>query len=142
MTTRSPRRNGGFTLIEIIVTIVILAFVATMVATYMTSAVANSALPVNRVINRGSAQGIMEAVSADYRQLMLQNSSNLGKALSDLKANIEEGTYSSYSGAYTGAAQYITFDTNGAEQSASGTSPILKVTITVGDQTVVALFSR
>jgi prepilin-type N-terminal cleavage/methylation domain-containing protein len=141
MTTRSPRRNGGFTLIEIIVTIVILAFVATMVASYMTSAVANSALPVNRVINRGSAQGIMEAVSADYRQLMIQNS-YLGKALNDLKTNIESGTYSSYSGAYTGAAQYITFDTNGAEQSASGTSPILKVTITVGDQTVVALFSR
>ncbi|NJB68565.1 prepilin-type N-terminal cleavage/methylation domain-containing protein [Desulfobaculum xiamenense] len=139
MTSRHARsRQHGFTLIEIIVTIVLLAFVATIVANYMMSAVAHSSLPVVRVLDRGSAQGVVEAASADYRQLLADNPSASQTALSTLKSRLEGGHY----GTYTVETKYISFDGSGMEQTAPSGDNILKVRITVGDQTVVTLFAR
>ncbi|GAB6177531.1 hypothetical protein JCM16814_24220 [Desulfobaculum senezii] len=147
MTTRSPRRNGGFTLIEIIVTIVILAFVATMVASYMTSAVANSARPVNRVLARGAVQGIIEAINSDYRALKvdeLLDQNTDGDILNTLQNHVAAGANSNE---YYGATPYE-YETTFMRLSGSnvietsGQSNILKIRITVQDQTVITLFSN
>lgn len=144
MSIRTNRHlERGFTLIEMIVTITLLGFVAAMVANYMMNAVANSAVPVVRVMDRGAAQGIMEAISSDYRALLVKDPDT---ALSKLKQHIEKGEKDE-SEAYYGSVEYesetafIDFNAAGQETT-STTSDILKVTISVNEQTVVALFSR
>lgn len=72
MKMRKEYSAAGFTLIEVIVTLVVLALTVGMMATYFGTAISRSSDPIGRLIsstNQNSAQQIMEKITAQYSQI-------------------------------------------------------------------------
>jgi len=153
--TRQPDRpgpglgRGGFTLLEVIVTIVIAAIMGAFFAQFVSTNVIHSADPVYRVQNLSGAAHIMEYMSADYKRL----ASTQSNFLTIFKDYVDYGNtlpkpvgyegypyYGSYQIVYN---DYIKF-VSGSEQPETdpANQRILKVTIRRGDQAVTALFTR
>jgi prepilin-type N-terminal cleavage/methylation domain-containing protein len=66
-----PRENdseSGFTLIEVIITIVIVAVVAAMMTTYFGTSITQSSIPIFRLNAAASLNEILEKISAQYGQ--------------------------------------------------------------------------
>ncbi len=64
--TGKHRGSFGFTLIEVIMTIVVVAVLAAMIYTYFGPAITGSSTPVARLESALGAQSAMENVTADY----------------------------------------------------------------------------
>ena len=71
------RNQGGFTLIEVIVTIVILAIAATAFVAYFSRAFTGSAVPAGQVQRQYALIQKMETVTAQYRQALATGTLNL-----------------------------------------------------------------
>jgi prepilin-type N-terminal cleavage/methylation domain-containing protein len=145
----SGRGQDGFTLIEIIVTIVIAAIMGVFFAQFVYTGVIHSADPVKRVQNYSRASEIMENMTAQYKNLAATQTNFLAV----FKDYVDYGSESPHplvraGYPYFGSYQiihnkYIKFvsgveadETNVANQN------VLKVTIRCGDQTVTSLFTR
>ena len=113
--------SHGFTLVEIIATIIVMGILAAFFIHFMGTAVNYSWEAVEIVGGEASAEGIIEQIIADYVREM---NSAPDSALATLVSNNSGGTYG---GNVTMA--YIGFDENGNEiPVTSGTSELLKVT--------------
>lgn len=146
----NPERinETGFTLIEVIVTLVVGAVLGTIIVTYMGTALTESAIPVLRVQHSNTLGQVVENITANYNKL---NSNDLNNgtsvALATLSANINNGHvpasvpyYGPYSIVYKG---YIAFDGSGNQISdTSGDNRVLKITLQQGDQIITTLFTR
>lgn len=69
MKSRINDSPAGFTLIEVIVTIVVLAFVTSMMASYFGTAITQSSAPIFRLNNTTSLNRIIENITAQGRQI-------------------------------------------------------------------------
>ena len=69
MKSHQPPYESGFTLIEVIVTIVALAFVVTMMASYFGTAMMQSSAPLARLNAVSGLNLIMEKITAQYNQI-------------------------------------------------------------------------
>jgi prepilin-type N-terminal cleavage/methylation domain-containing protein len=147
---RTGRGQGGFTLIEVIVTIVIAAIMGVFFVQFVGTSVIHSADPVLRVQNLSGTTHIMEYMTADYKRLASTQSNFLaifkdyvGYGQTTTKPPGYEG-YPYYGSYEVLNNKYIRFNTSGAEEDdpdqVSGRT--LKVTIRRGDQLVTALFTR
>jgi len=132
----------GFTLIEIIVTIVVAAILSSMFLQFMGTTLTGSVEPFIRVGDTLKLNGTMEGIKAHYHEIIADAPSSLD----DFKSAIQDGNdveNDPYFGDYLVAySDYITFDSGGIE--ITGGNRILKVTIsdTRGEQKVTALFAR
>jgi prepilin-type N-terminal cleavage/methylation domain-containing protein len=144
---RAYRGQGGFTLLEIIITIVIAAIMGVFFAQFVYTGVIHSADPVRQVQNMSTATHIMEYMSADYKRLAATQSNFLA-TFKDYVDNGNKKTgrppdypyYGIYDIVYN---NYVIFDGSRKEQTAGPTEQnILKVTIRHGTQTATALFTR
>jgi prepilin-type N-terminal cleavage/methylation domain-containing protein len=143
--------RGGFTLIEIIVTIVIAAIMGVFFVQFVGTNIIHSADPVLRVQNLSGATHIMEYMTKDYKWLA-STQSNFLATFKDYVAygNGDTGRYPGkptgfpYYGQYDIVYNdYVIFDGTRMEQPAGPTEQnILKVSIRRGDQTVTSLFTR
>jgi prepilin-type N-terminal cleavage/methylation domain-containing protein len=131
---KCDRRCKGFTLIEVIITLLVAAVLALILVTFMGTGVTRSTMPVIWTQNQYELSEVMDKITADYRSAV----SNTGFDLSDFKTQIDS-TYSSYI-ADTGYTEFIW---NGSfyEESGSDTN-ILKVTIGKNDQALTVLFTQ
>lgn len=139
--------QGGFTLLEIIITIVIAAIMGVFFAQFVYTGVIHSADPVRQVQNMSTATHIMEYMTANYKSLAATQSN----FLATFKDYVDNGNkitgrppgypyYGIYDIVYN---DYVIFDGSRQEQTASPTERnILKVTIRHGNQTATALFTR
>lgn len=126
----------GFTLIEVIITIVVAAILAGLFVTYIGPNLIGSSVSAARAQDHYELMGIMEKINKDYVQLMKDEDPNV---LDTLQSRIAAGNY----GAYTQSTKFITFDASNTEQSAETPgSNTLKVTITKNDQTITSLFTK
>ena len=151
---RKGCRQKGFTLLEVIVTIVIAAIMGVFFAQFVYTGVIHSADPVRLLQNMyggdASAPGvtsIMEKMTVTYKNLAATQSN----FLTTFRGYVDNGNKTTgrpdgcpYFGPYQIIHNdYIVFDDSRQEQAAGSTERnILKVTIRSGSQTATALFTR
>ncbi len=139
----------GFTLLEVIVTIVIAAIMGVFFAQFVGTNVIRSADPVYRVQNLSGAAHIMEYMNADYKRLAATQSN----FLTIFKDYVAYGNTTAKPAGYEGYPYYGSYQVlqndyvkfvSGAEQPETdpANQRVLKVTIRRGDQAVTALFTR
>jgi prepilin-type N-terminal cleavage/methylation domain-containing protein len=146
---RQGRGQGGFTLIEIIVTIVIAAIMGVFFAQFIYTGVIHSADPVRQVQNFSRASEIMEKMTAQYKNLAATQSNFLPifKDYVDYgnePSHPEERSGYPYWGPYQKIHNdYIKFSSGvEATETNAANQRVLKVTIRYGDQMVTSLFTR
>ncbi len=132
------KNENGFTLIEIIITIIVASILGSIAYQFMGTGMVGSALPVNRVKDQFMLNGIIEEMTADYRNFVVVSNSisqELGDTnLIDFKDDV--AIIKKY-GDYIDFCDYIQPDPD-IDQG----ERILKVILKKGDQTVTALFTR
>jgi prepilin-type N-terminal cleavage/methylation domain-containing protein len=119
--TAKINSSHGFTLIEIIATIIVMGILAAFFMHFMGTAVEYSWEAVEFVEGEAAAEGMIEQIIADYVREM---NSAPDTALATLVSNNSGGAYGG-----NVAMAYIEFDENGNEiPASSGTSELMKVT--------------
>jgi prepilin-type N-terminal cleavage/methylation domain-containing protein len=139
----------GFTLLEILVTIIIAAFIAVLLMQVMGGHTWRSFWPL-QAFNRSMAlQETMSDIASHYRDLLIRDDT----PLVTLQSNIEDGDY--WSGkSYASEMQTETFCINFNEDAprtwsdtktsdiCSSSDTILRVTLRYNDQSLTTLFTR
>lgn len=142
---RRMKDAKGFTLIEVIVSLIVASILGVMLVTFMGSTVVQSANPVVLAQNGTFLNQIMENVSADYKFLMNTSATPLTTFITRVGA---EGTSQTYyadpSHSYTVVDNHLISFTSGspATEQPDGAGKILKVTIKYQNLTVTALFTE
>jgi prepilin-type N-terminal cleavage/methylation domain-containing protein len=125
----------GFTLIEVIVTIIAAAIVGVIFINFMGTAMSKSARPVEMVQGEALAEATLERIISDY---VLKINQNDATALGLIKTDIDS---KAIYGANVTAA-YVDFDTNGNEISDSSKLRTLKVTVAVAGNDLVTILTK
>lgn len=130
------RSDMGFTLLEVIVSLIVLSIFSAAFISFFQTQIAGSTQPVIDVQEGFVLDEIMEKIKADYELLHTADAT----PLLTLQANINASTY----GTYTAVTKLINFDASGNEEALACTvnCTSLKVTITVGDQSLTTVFSK
>jgi prepilin-type N-terminal cleavage/methylation domain-containing protein len=66
MKTRKNNLKSGFTLIEVIISLVVVAIVAAMIAVYFGTSYTQSSVPISRLMAADNLNQIMEKITGDY----------------------------------------------------------------------------
>ena len=133
--------KNGFTLIEIIFSILIVSFFATILVNLTDTNVKRSGKVLNMVQDGFSFAEIMEKITADYNKLLKDNSDDPIAALKNYVeiGNVEGNT--PYYGDYTFETDYIIFDGYDEALGTTGDNT-LKIKIFYKNQSVTALFTN
>jgi prepilin-type N-terminal cleavage/methylation domain-containing protein len=147
----SENKQGGFTLIEIILTLVIAAVVGAGLVQYMGSAFVKSSIPIQRLRQAYELQQVMENITADYRENYTSNLSADAeeKGLSWAIGEGEQTKYAPVGGQYTVIHNvFIKFVDQGGDNYDETTpleegdpEDLLKVTIKNDSGILTTLFS-
>jgi prepilin-type N-terminal cleavage/methylation domain-containing protein len=133
LTEESNQR--GFTLIEVIVTIMATAILGVIFINFMGTAMSKSVRSVEMVQGEASAEAVLESIIADYVLKMNQNNAT---ALGLIKTDIDNKTYGD-----NVTATYIIFDSGGIEAAdTAGLNRTLKVTVAAAGNDLVTLLTR
>jgi prepilin-type N-terminal cleavage/methylation domain-containing protein len=132
----------GFTLIEVIVTLVVAAILGTILVQFMGTSLTRSAEPIIMVQEGFSLSEVMEKMTAHYKYLLATDSTPLKNFEIDIRnGNLPENT--PYFGDYSIQQPiYITFSGGNEAPDTSGDNRILKAIISKGDQSLAALFTK
>ena len=148
-TFKRMKKNGGFTLIEVIVTLIVASILGTMLVTFMGTTMTGSVQPLLRVQQSNTAGQIMENIITDYNKLNFDdNGAGTTIALSTLKTRVLAGsTTSSYYGAIYALPynDYVTLNSDGTTApiaDGTGNNRTLRVSITKESQTLTTLFTK
>jgi prepilin-type N-terminal cleavage/methylation domain-containing protein len=126
----------GYTLVEVIATIVVTAILGVIFINFMGTAVSKSTQTVDVVQSEAAAEGVLERIAGEY---VLKMNLDFTTALGLIKADIDSQTVY---GANVSAV-YITFDAGGNEVPlTSGTSRTLKVTVAAAGSDLTTLLTQ
>jgi type II secretory pathway pseudopilin PulG len=131
----------GLTLLEIIVSIILASIMGAMLVQFMGTSMIKSAKPLARLQQNLTLNDIMENITADYKKLLMDNST----PIATLKGYIDSGNVvgnTPYYGNYTPTTNYILFNGGNETNDGGGTNRLLKVTLTSGDQSISCLFTK
>jgi prepilin-type N-terminal cleavage/methylation domain-containing protein len=131
----SPMNKEGFTLIEVIVTFVVAAILATLFVNYMGGNLIGGSTSAVRAQDHYELIAVGEKMNIDYNKLMNAGDTNV---LGTLQSRIAAGNY----GQYTQVTKFITFDSGTERIAATPGSNTLKATISRGDQTITIIFTK
>jgi len=136
--------NQGFTLLEVIITLIVGSILGAILVQFMGTSMKNSFEPVLMVQDGNGVFEIMEKLNSDYKMRLMTSTVN---PLGDFRTDVINGMLPLVDpviGHYTVVTKYITF-TGGVENVApdpSSDPDVLKVTITHGGQSLTALFTK
>ncbi len=138
---------GGFTLVEIIVTLTLLAILGGVVLPYFVGGITRGTKPLEMVKEGMKLTTVMERITAHYRRLLADKTIPVLATLHDDVLVGNDVSEIPYFGAYDPPnLKYLNFDgTTRIEEAAAGTPPackVLKVTITHNGQSLTALFTE
>lgn len=142
------KKNQGFTLIEVIISLVVAGILGAMLVAFMGTGMMKSANPVLIAQNGAYLNRIMDKMTADYKYQMttaLKNNLSPSTGLSNLISHLDTANYySDTSHPYTVTKKRISFSgTPPVENSAEdASSKILKVTVTYRDLKATTLFTE
>jgi prepilin-type N-terminal cleavage/methylation domain-containing protein len=143
------KKDNGFTLIEVIVTLIIASILAAMLVNFMGTTMSGSVQPLIRVQQANTAGQVMENITTDYNKLTSDDNDNgTSIALSTLQTRVQAGsTNPGYYGAgYTIVHNdFVTLNSDGTTPpiaDASGENRTLRISITQGSNTFTSLFTR
>jgi prepilin-type N-terminal cleavage/methylation domain-containing protein len=130
--------NKGFTLIEIIATIIIMGILSAFFIHFMGTALDNSWKSVELVAGEAEAEGKLEEIIAYFTsKINVNDDTQIDNALSIVKSHVE----SEFSEDVT--MEYIVFNSSGAEEAdGSGENRNLKVTIEAPGNNLTAILTK
>lgn len=132
---------GGFTLLEVVVTLIVISLLGALLAEVLGTGVQRSAEPIVHIQHGYRLTGVLDRITADYEEVYRDG--QIGFA--DFKRNIENGNLpgnTPYYGDYTADTAYIVFQDGVETEDTAGTNRLLRVTVEVPGQAVTAVFSR
>jgi prepilin-type N-terminal cleavage/methylation domain-containing protein len=129
---------NGFTLVEVIVTILIAAIMGAFFIQFMGTAMSRSVRAIENVRDEASAERIMEQIVADYVAEI--NKADPISALGTMIAN-NSNPINKY-GINTVTMSYINFSPGGAEQPSGGQTRTLKVTVQAPGSNLITLLTE
>jgi len=103
-------KENGFTLIEVIVTLVFVAILSTMIYTYFGSSITQSGMPVIRIGKAMEIQTVIENIVADYKRLNDGSSYDIATLKSRIAATPGTTGSGNYGGIGTSAISYTVVD--------------------------------
>ena len=144
------KSGKGFTLIEVIVSLIVAGILGAMLVAFMGTSVMKSANPVILAQNGTYLNAIMEKMYAEYRYYMSYGALNgqspsaaYGYFNNNVGTEGATGThYSDASHPYTVVANHTITISGSPPTEASGSSAIHKVTIKYRDLSATALFTE
>lgn len=141
-------KASGFTIIEVIVTLIIASILGAMLVNFMGTTMSGSAQPLLRVQQANTAGQVMENITTDYNKLTSDDSDNgTSIALSTLQTRVQTGStdISYYGAVYTIVHNdFVTLNSDGTTPpiaDTSGENRTLRVSITQGSNTFTSLFT-
>ena len=138
---RIVTNQSGFTLLEVIISLIIASILGSIAYQLMGTNIVKSALPINRVKDQFELNGMVEDMTADYRNFVVI-SANISNEPGDTNLiDFKEYIESKYS---ESSCEYIQPEDpeNTGDPALNHGERILKVTFTKGDQTVTTIFTR
>jgi prepilin-type N-terminal cleavage/methylation domain-containing protein len=128
-------KQSGFTLVEVIATLLVTAILGAIFIQFMGTAMSKSVRSVEMVQGEASAEAVLERINADYVLKMNQDNTT---ALGLIKTDIDNKTV--YGNNVT--ASYIVFVGGTEVPDLVGPYRTLKVTVAAAGNDVVTLFTR
>lgn len=129
------KNNGGFTLIEVIISLVVAGIFAAMLASFMGTSMMRSANPVINAQYGNYLNSIMENMYSDYKYQMYNavlNGQTPQTAYSVFDSHVNTANYySDASHPYTVTKKTISFTGNPPQEIEDANSKIHKITITI-----------
>ena len=132
--------DRGFTLLEIVITLVVASILGAVLAQYMNTALSRSTEQITFIQESFSLNRIIEEMTTDYKNLLETDSD----PLTTLETYIDNGNAEAndpYYGPYSPVTDYILFS-GGIETPDATENRILKATITKSDQSITVLFTK
>ena len=134
---RSEERTSGFTLLEVIVSILIAAILGTIVIQYMSSGLSSSAVSLDNIKNNYILEQVIEGFTRDYRYWLENDPS---QTITHFKTTYID-TYSNPKvSVLTGSGNTEVFELTGGDNTAG--VQVLRVTVSNGTQTLYTLFTK
>jgi prepilin-type N-terminal cleavage/methylation domain-containing protein len=131
--------ENGFTLIEVIATIIIMGILAAFFIHFMGTALNDSWRSLELVEGEAKAEGLLEKIIADYVRKINTNPDDALSEIVDLESSYENDP--DYG--MPVSMQYIVFDASGAEQpDNSGENRNLKVTVEPPGYNLTAVLTK
>jgi len=134
---RSHLTRRGFTLIEVIITIVIAAVLGSFVLSYLGTSLTQSGYAVSVVRNEGLAEACMERIISDYVKAM--NSAGYAAALATIKGQDYQALCAMPASSPPPTMIYV--DYNAGVEIPGTTNRNLEVTVQVGDARLISLLT-
>jgi prepilin-type N-terminal cleavage/methylation domain-containing protein len=132
--------SSGFTLIEVIVTILMAAIMSAFFIQFMGTAMSRSTRAVEFVREEATVEALMEKIITDYVAKINLNETS---ALSDMNTAINTNKiYDNAQNLEKVTAKYIDFDNSGNEINDSSKLRTLKVTVTAGEHRLTTLLAK
>jgi len=140
------KNKAGFTLIEVIVSLIVAGILGAMLVTFMGTGMVQSANPVIIAQNGAYLNGIMDKMTADYRYNMtnaLATGASRASGFSNFISNLDQANYySDASHPYSVAKLRISFTGDPPQETNDNASKVMKVTITYRDLSATTLFTE
>ncbi|MCK9276014.1 MAG: prepilin-type N-terminal cleavage/methylation domain-containing protein [Syntrophales bacterium] len=141
------RCHKGFSLIELIVSLVIVGIMSAVVYAYMGSSLTNSVFPVVWLNDAQTANSVMEQIKADYDEEFPSHAGSIDPWIESFFDNvIKTSSYASEVDSIETELSKFTFNENSSEweweDPCTENCNYLRVTVTKGLQKVIAVFSE
>ena len=133
--------QAGFTLLEIVVTLIVASILGVILLEFMGTTVQKSYVPIQMTQNSMNVNQIMERMNADYKKRLLQSADPLVDFISDVQNGNDDSSLPYY-GDYAVETSWILFDSNGNQINGDTDQRILKVKVTHNNRSVTSLFTK
>ena len=134
--------SQGFTLIEIIITLVIASILGTLTYQYMGSSLVRSSEPIFRLQKSFKLHKVAENITANYNKNYTKDLPGLRTKIGAVSSTPKSNSYGNYSVVYNDYVQDLAANSNNSPGSETDPTKqkLLKVTIKNEENTITMLF--